>query len=126
MEQQDLPAPERRMIMHQFHQIRLNLDQWMELTAAVLAHTSQAASLVTPPHANQARFKHIELISTHDTLCLMILVLQDGSVHQEMLSVAPELDQDHPEPDLEPVQCAAGAAYRGRYQGDAESRAASA
>ena len=93
MEQQDLPAPERRMIMHQFHQIRMNLDQWMELTATVLAHASQAASLVTPPHANQARFKHIELISTHDTLCLMILVLQDGSVHQEMLSVAPELDQ---------------------------------
>jgi heat-inducible transcriptional repressor len=93
MEQQDLPAPERRMIMHQFHQIGLNLDQWMELTAAVLAHASQATSLVTPPHANQARFKHIELISTHDTLCLMILVLQDGSVHQEMLSVSPERDQ---------------------------------
>ncbi|MGI6376087.1 MAG: heat-inducible transcriptional repressor HrcA [Anaerolineae bacterium] len=94
MEQQDLPAPERRTIMHQFHQIRLNLDQWMELTAAVLAQASQAASLVTPPHATRAQFKHLELISTHDTLCLMILVLQDGSVHQEMLSVTPELDQE--------------------------------
>ncbi|MEN6479933.1 MAG: heat-inducible transcriptional repressor HrcA [Anaerolineales bacterium] len=94
MGQQDLPAPERRMIMHQFHQIRLNLDQWMELTAAVLAQTSQAAALVTPPHANRAQFKHLELISTHDALCLMILVLQDGSVHQEMLTVTPELDQE--------------------------------
>lgn len=94
MDEQDLPAPERRMIMHQFHQIRLNLDQWMELTAAVLAQTSQAAALVTPPHANQARFKHLELISTHDTLCLMILVLQDGSVHQEMLGVTPDLNQE--------------------------------
>lgn len=93
MEQRDLPAPERRMIMHQFHQIRLNLDQWMELTAAVLAQVSQVASLVTPPHANRAEFKHLELISTHETLCLMILVLQDGSVHQEMRSVTPELDQ---------------------------------
>jgi len=93
MGQQDLPAPERRMIMHQFHQIRLNLDQWMELTAAVLAQAAQAASLVTPPHSVRAQFKHLELISTHETLCLMILVLRDGSVHQEMLGVTSDLDQ---------------------------------
>jgi len=90
MEQVDLPVPEQRMIRHQFHQVRLDLDQWMRLAAAVLAHKSQAASLVTPPHAVYSRFKHLELISIRDTLCLMILVLQDSSIHQEMFQL-PEL-----------------------------------
>ena len=94
MEHVDLPVPEQRMIRHQFHQIRLNLDQWMRLTAAVLAHASRSASLVTPPHATSSRFKHTELISTQDTICLMILVLEDGSVNQEMLVLSRDINQD--------------------------------
>ncbi len=94
MDQPELPAPQRRMIRHQFHQIRLNLDQWMELTAAVLAHTTRAASLVTPPQATNSRYKHLELISIQDTLVLMILVLQDSSIHQEMLTTTQPVSQD--------------------------------
>lgn len=94
MEHVELPAPSRRMILHQFHQIRLNMDQWLQLTAAVLARITRSASLVTAPHAPQSRLKHIELISTHDTLFLMILVLQDGSVYQEMMAVDEVVDQE--------------------------------
>jgi heat-inducible transcriptional repressor len=70
------------------------MDQWLQLTAAVLAHTTRSASLVTAPHAEHSRLKHIQLIATHDTLVLMVLVLQDGSVYQEMLSVAEPVTQD--------------------------------
>ena len=94
MDQVDLSMPEQRMIQHQFHQVQLNVDQWMRLTAAVLARATRAASLVTPPHAAHAHFKHIELISIHDTLCLMILVLQDGNIHQEMLSLSNAIGQE--------------------------------
>jgi heat-inducible transcriptional repressor len=94
MDDVELPAPYRMMIGHQFHQIRLNMDQWLQLTAAVLAHTTRSASLVTAPHAEHSRLKHIQLIATHDTLVLMVLVLQDGSVYQEMLSVAEPVTQD--------------------------------
>jgi len=95
MEEVELSLPERRTILHQFHQIRLNLDQWMTLTAAVLAHTARSASLVTPPHASSARFRHLELISINDAACLMILVLQDSSIHQEVLVMAGPIEQDH-------------------------------
>ncbi|MHB1319250.1 MAG: heat-inducible transcriptional repressor HrcA, partial [Anaerolineae bacterium] len=94
MDDVELPAPYQMMIGHQFHQIRLNMDQWLQLTAAVLAHTTRSASLVTAPHADHSRLKHIQLIATHDTLVLMVLVLQDGSVYQEMLSVAEPVTQD--------------------------------
>ena len=94
MEEGELPLPEQRTIGHQFHQTRLDLEQWMRLATVVLAHATRAASLVTPPHATNSRFRHLELISIHDTLCLMILVLQDGSVHQEMLATSAAIDQD--------------------------------
>jgi heat-inducible transcriptional repressor len=93
MDQVELPVPDQRTIRHQFHQARLSLDQWMKLTAAVLAHTTLAASLVTPPHAVSAAFRHLELISINDTLCLMILVLEDGSIHQEMLNLTSPVEQ---------------------------------
>jgi len=93
MEQSELSPLEKRMIGHQFHQVRLDLEQWLKLTAAVLAHTVQAASVVTPPRASESRFRHLELISISDALCLMILVLQDGSIHQEMLGMVSPLDQ---------------------------------
>ncbi len=94
MDDVELPAPHRTMIGHQFHQIRLNMDQWLQLTAAVLAHTTRSASLVTAPHADHSRLKHIQLIATHDTLILMVLVLQDGSVCQEILAVSEAVTQD--------------------------------
>ncbi len=93
MQAVELPAPEQRMIHHQFHQLRLELDQWMELTAAVLAHTVRAASLVTPPRASSSLFRHVELISVSDGMFLMVLVLQDGSIHQEMLTTRDPLAQ---------------------------------
>ncbi|MGI6367954.1 MAG: heat-inducible transcriptional repressor HrcA [Anaerolineae bacterium] len=88
MDDVELPAPYRTTIGHQFHQIRLNMDQWLQLTAAVLAHTTRSASVVTAPHAQRARLKHIQLISTHDTMLLLVLVLQDGNVYQEMMAIS--------------------------------------
>ncbi len=88
-----LPATERRMIVHQFHQARLDLGQWMRLAATTLTRASQNASLVTSPQADQSRYKHIELISTQGRLVLLILVLQGGNVQQQMLTLAEPLTQ---------------------------------
>ena len=89
-----LPLHEQRMIRHQFHQARLDVDQWMQLAAAVLARVSQSAAVVTAPHMPQSRFKHMELISTQGRLVLMVLVLGSGQVLQQMLTLAESLSQE--------------------------------
>jgi heat-inducible transcriptional repressor len=94
MEEVELPLVERRMIRHQFHQAGMEVEEWMRLSAAVLAHTAQAAALVTAPRASLCRFKHLELISLHDPLVLLILVLQDGTVKQQMLTMAQPIAQE--------------------------------
>lgn len=93
MEHSELPTAEQLMIRHQFHQISLDLDQWMRLAATVLARISQTASVVAAPQAKQARFRHVELISISEFTGLMILVLQDGSVHQQMMLFGKPVDQ---------------------------------
>lgn len=88
-----LPIHEQQMIRHQFHQSRLDLNQWMQLASAILAHTSHGASFVTAPKRRVNRFKHIQLISTQDRLVLMIVVLVGGEVTQQMLTLAEPLSQ---------------------------------
>jgi len=88
-----LPFYEREMIRHQFHQARLELDQWMRLSAAILARTSGSASFVTAPQARANRFKHVQLISTQGRLVLMVIVLFGGQVKQQMLTLAEPLPQ---------------------------------
>jgi heat-inducible transcriptional repressor len=90
----ELPMTTRDTIAHQFYQAGQDVDRWMRLAASVLAHQSQAASLVTAPHPEQARFKHIELISTYGRQVLMVLVLSGGDVRQQMLALAEPVNQD--------------------------------
>jgi heat-inducible transcriptional repressor len=90
----ELPLPEQYKIRHQFHQSRLELDQWVRLAVAVLAHTTRKAAVATPPRARESKFKHLELISLHDTLVLLVLVLQGGTVKQHMLTLDQPMDQE--------------------------------
>jgi heat-inducible transcriptional repressor len=84
----ELPANTKRTIVHQFYQAGQDIDRWMRLAASVLAHQSQAASLVTTPHSERVSFKHLELISTRGRQVLMVLVLDSGDVRQQMLVLA--------------------------------------
>ncbi len=94
MNQAELPEAVRNTIAHQFHQARADVDQWMQLAASVLAHQSHGASVVTAPRSPEARFKHVELISTQGRQVLMVLVLSGGEVSQQILSLAEPVSQE--------------------------------
>lgn len=94
MGQTDLPGPTKRTIVHQFYQAGMDVDRWMRLAASVLAHQSQAASLVTAPYQEHVRFKHLELIGTRGRQVLMVLVLAGGEVRQQMLALAEPVSQE--------------------------------
>ncbi|MCO5186078.1 MAG: heat-inducible transcriptional repressor HrcA [Anaerolineae bacterium] len=84
----ELPLDDRQMIMHQFHQARLDLEQWMQLAAAVLARISHGASFVTAPRPRFSVYKHVQLISTTGRQVLMIFVLHGGEIKQQILTLA--------------------------------------
>jgi len=91
-----IPETVRRTISHQFYQMRQDVEQWTRLAASVLAHQSRAASLVTAPHHDQARFKHLELIASHGRQVLMVLVTVGGEIFQRFIT----LDEPVPQSQL--------------------------
>jgi heat-inducible transcriptional repressor len=94
MNQAELPASIQATISHQFFQVRPDVDHWMTLAASVLAHQSQGISVVTAPHAETAKYKHVELISTQGRQVLMVLVMAGGEVNQQILTLAEPVSQE--------------------------------
>ena len=94
MGQTELPANTKRTITHQFYQVGRDMNRWMRLAASILANQSQAASIVTTPLPEKIRFKHLELIATHGRQILMVMVLSEGDVRQQMLTLAEPVPQE--------------------------------
>lgn len=89
-----LPDTTRRTISHQFYQMRNDVEQWVRLAASVLAYQSRAASLVTPPHPEHSRLKHLELIATRGRQILVVLVMIGGEVRQRLQALAEPVTQE--------------------------------
>lgn len=85
MGEEDLSPGEKRTIRHQFHQSPLDLEEWLRLSSAVLAHISQNAALATIPSARRPRLKRLELVSLDEGGVLLVVLLRDGRVKQEVL-----------------------------------------
>ena len=89
----ELPINEQVLIRHQFRQVELQLEQWMELAAAVLAEAAGSVSVVTAPRPTVPRLRHFELIALQPQLGLLILVTADSAVRQVMVRWPEEVDQ---------------------------------
>lgn len=94
MQEAELPETVKHTISHQFYQSRPELDQWMTLAASILANQSQGVSVISAPHVEQAKFKHVELISTQGRQVLMVLVMMGGEVSQQILTLAEPVLQE--------------------------------
>jgi heat-inducible transcriptional repressor len=89
-----LSAQERRSIQDAFRYTTRNVEEWPRIAAMALSRTAKLAALATPPRAVENHFKHLELISTQGRLVLMVLVVQGGSVHQQLLTLAEAVPQE--------------------------------
>ena len=94
VQETELPDSTRRTIAHQFYQMRQDVEGWTRLAASILAHQSRAASLVTAPHPDQSRFKHLELIAARGRQVLMVLVLMGGEILQRFITLPEPVSQE--------------------------------
>src|SRR5690242_1054305 len=94
MGESQLSGEEQRLIRHQFYQVQHQLDEWVRLTASVMAQALQSAAIISPPRAAEAHLKHFELLALHDAVALLVLVLEDGTVRQERLLLDAPITQE--------------------------------
>ncbi|MFB3093039.1 MAG: heat-inducible transcriptional repressor HrcA, partial [Dehalococcoidia bacterium] len=110
MRPQEPPAAVQQTIRHQFHQAAGETDEWAHLAAAVLAARLSYVSVVTAPHAAQTRLRSLQLVSVHDFVALLVLVLQETLVLQQTLT----LDRPLSQPELAAVAAHLNSLYAGR------------
>src|SRR5579862_4617423 len=93
MQESTLSLNEQRLIRHQFYQVQDQLDQWVRLTASVMARLLHSAAVMTPPRASEGRLKHFEVLSVTDLSAHLVLVLTDGTVNQQRLLLEAPIEQ---------------------------------
>jgi heat-inducible transcriptional repressor len=94
MEESALSLSEQRLIRHQFYQVQDQLDQWVRLTASVMARLLHSAAVMTSPRSDVGRLKHFEVLSVTDLSAHLVLVLEDGTVKQQRLLLEAPIDQE--------------------------------
>ncbi|HEX6543671.1 MAG TPA: heat-inducible transcriptional repressor HrcA [Ktedonobacterales bacterium] len=94
MGESQLAPEEQRLIRHQFYQVQHRLDEWVRLTASILAQVLQTAAIITPPRDAEARLKHFELLALYESVVLIVLVLEDGTVRQERIVLDNPVSQE--------------------------------
>lgn len=89
-----LSLDEQRLIRHQFYQIQDQLDQWVRLTASVMARLLHSAAVMTQPRSEEGRLKHFEVLAVTELSAYVVLVLMDGTVKQQRLLLETPIQQE--------------------------------
>src|SRR5450759_550659 len=94
MQESALSLDEQRLIRHQFYQVQDQLDQWVRLTASVMARLLHSAAVMTPPRSTQGQLKHFEILSVTELSAHLVLVLMDGTIKQQRLLLEAPFHQE--------------------------------
>jgi heat-inducible transcriptional repressor len=94
MRESALSIDEQRLIRHMFYQVQDQLDQWVRLTASVMARLLHSAAVMTPPRSSVGRFKHFEVLAVTDLSVHLVLVMADGSIEQQRLLLETPTQQE--------------------------------
>jgi heat-inducible transcriptional repressor len=98
MERQNISNSEARTIRHQFLQSHTEMQEWLQLDAAIMARRIHNVGLVTAPRSAEVRLRHLEIIAIQNNIALILTVLQDGTVLQEMVSLPESRTQEELSP----------------------------
>jgi heat-inducible transcriptional repressor len=109
IENAKLPPAQERLISHVFHQVEMEVEAWLRLTATVLARLVQNVAVVSLPKSADCKLKHMELLALQDSEALVVVVLQGAKVKQKLIT----LDQAVFQPTLTAISNKLNAAYSG-------------
>jgi heat-inducible transcriptional repressor len=92
--EQELSAEERRLIHTELEAPPKDLQRWVGAAAGVVSRALQTPALVTEPRARAATLQHLQLIALHESLVLLVVVLEGGDLLQHMLTLTEAVTQE--------------------------------
>jgi heat-inducible transcriptional repressor len=94
MEPESAGAAIRRAVKQGFESVPHDLEAILDRAAMVLAQVTDNVSLVTAPQTNEARIKHIDLVSLEPHATLIILILEGNLIRQQIVSLERPTSQE--------------------------------
>ncbi len=85
---------ERRTVEHQLHQVAGDLDDWLSLTATILASLVGNVAVVTRPRTTSARLRNAQLVELSREATLLVVVMDDGRLRQRILPLPEPMNQE--------------------------------
>lgn len=104
-----LSPGEQRLIYHQFHQLEREIEEWTRLAASILSRMLHNVAIVTVPKPSESRLQHLELVSLHEFLVLLILVLKEAKLRRQIFEAEESVTQE----DLNSSSIKLNSAYAG-------------
>jgi heat-inducible transcriptional repressor len=92
--EEQLSPEEQRLVRHLFHQVEMDLDEWVKLAASLLAQLSHNAAVVVPPRAVRSRIKRLHLVAVQDSVALLVMILEEARLRQQLVSFEEEITQE--------------------------------
>ncbi len=94
LEDRALTQDEQRTIRHQFHQVHKGIDEWVHLSATILARMLNNVAIVTSPQLAEPKMKLTSLLMLREMSALMTVVFQNGSYRQQVCPLDEETTQE--------------------------------
>jgi heat-inducible transcriptional repressor len=107
-----LSEDEQIAIRQFFGRAERDIEGWVRLAAAVLAQKLKSVALVTLPRAAACHLRYLNLVSVHDFVALLIIVLQEARLKQQLITLKQVTTQD----DLTITGNKLNAAFKGLTQ----------
>jgi heat-inducible transcriptional repressor len=88
-----MPEVQQLMIRHQFGQVEFASEHWFRLAASTIASLTSAAGLATAAKPASAHVRRVDVVSISDRLVSLVVVLQEGSIKQALVTIDNAEDQ---------------------------------
>ena len=80
-----IPQNARESARRQLQNILQNLDEWANVSAAVLSGLVGNMAIATFPKARETRVRYIDLVPIQDLLVMLIVVLEQARLHRQLI-----------------------------------------
>lgn len=87
MKKQELSIEEEALIRREYEAKVRDVGQVIQKTGLLLSQLTHYTAMVLTPQMGTSSFKHIQLVSMHPSQAMVIVVMDNGSVHHRMIEV---------------------------------------
>lgn len=91
-----LPSPEeQRTIQHQFFQVAMQLQEWLQLAVSIIARNAQNAAIASASSMGATTLRRVEIVSLHEAAALVIVISRWATVTQQIVALEQPAAQEN-------------------------------